>query len=60
VDLIISNQSHTAWTEALRANGFLQGPSNYLLGASKPLSALADPLSECHINRGDGDGPVNL
>jgi hypothetical protein len=60
VDLIISNQSHTAWTEAFRANGFLQGPSNYLFGASKPLSALAGPLSECHLNRGDGDGPVNL
>jgi hypothetical protein len=60
VDLIISNQSHTAWTGALRADGFLEGPSNYLFGASKPLSELAGPLSESHINRGDGDGPVNL
>jgi hypothetical protein len=60
VDLIISNQSHAAWTSALRADGFLEGPSNYLFGASKPLSALAGPLAGSHINRGDGDGPVNL
>jgi hypothetical protein len=60
VDLIVSNQAHTAWAKALRANGFLEGPSNFLLGASQPLSTLASPLSEMHMNRGDGDGPVNL
>jgi hypothetical protein len=60
VDLIVTNQSHTAWRAALRAAGFLQGPSNFLCGASKALAALGVPAEEMHINRGDGDGPVHL
>ncbi|PWT99257.1 MAG: hypothetical protein C5B51_27540 [Terriglobia bacterium] len=60
VDLIISNQGHIAWQSALRADGFLEGPSNFLLGASPALAKLAGPISEAHINRGDGDGPVHL
>lgn len=60
VDLIITNQSHAAWRAALRAAGFLQGPSNFLFGASKALAALGIPAEEMHINRGDGDGPVHL
>jgi hypothetical protein len=60
VDLIVTNQSHAAWREALRAAGFLQGPSNFLFGASKALAALGAPAEEMHINRGDGDGPVHL
>jgi hypothetical protein len=60
VDLIVTNQSHAAWRDALRAAGFLQGPSNFLFGASKALAALGVPAEEMHINRGDGDGPVHL
>jgi hypothetical protein len=60
VDLIVTNQSHAAWRDALRAAGFLQGPSNFLFGASKALAALGAPAEEMHINRGDGDGPVHL
>jgi hypothetical protein len=60
VDLIISNQSHSAWTAALYSAGFLEGPSNFLFGASKDLAAIAGPPTEMHINRGDGDGPVHL
>ncbi len=60
VDLIVTNQSHAAWRAALRAAGFLQGPSNFLYGASKALAALGIPDEEMHINRGDGDGPVHL
>jgi hypothetical protein len=60
VDLIVTNQSHAAWRDALRAAGFLQGPSNFLFGASKALAALDVPFEEIYINRGDGDGPVHL
>lgn len=60
VDLIVTNQSHAAWRDALRAAGFLAGPSNFLYGASKKLAALGVPAEEMHINRGDGDGPVHL
>jgi hypothetical protein len=60
VDLIVTNQSHAAWRDALRAAGFLQSPSNFLFGASKALAALGVPAEEMHINRGDGDGPVHL
>jgi hypothetical protein len=60
VDLIISNQSHPAWVQALAADGFLRGPSNFLLGASKALSELLAAGPDRHMNRGDGDGPVHL
>jgi hypothetical protein len=60
VDVIISNQSHAAWGAALRADGFFAGPSNFLFAASKELAALGVPAADRHLNRGDGDGPVNL
>jgi hypothetical protein len=60
VDLIVSNQGHAAWAQALVADGFLRGPSNFLLGASKALSELMAAAPDRHINRGDGDGPVHL
>jgi hypothetical protein len=64
VDLVLTNQSHVAWRDACRRCGFIEGPSNFLLGKSKQLSSLLesmDPLSErIHINRGDGDGPIHL
>lgn len=64
VDLIVSNQSHAAWNSALKSNGYFSGPSNFIFAAGKPLAELLLPLEsvfpELHINRGDGDGPVNL
>ncbi|MBV9504503.1 MAG: hypothetical protein JO323_05805 [Acidobacteriia bacterium] len=60
VDLIISNQSHAAWTTALRDAGFLKGPSNFLFAASRELAAMGGAITAVHINRGDGDGPVHL
>jgi hypothetical protein len=64
VDLIVSNQSHTAWCAALERCGFLCGPSNYVYAASKKLAEALDPFdvnrNEIHINRGDGDGPIHL
>jgi hypothetical protein len=63
-DMVVSNQMHRGWTSALKAAGFWQGPSNYLLALSKELRKLVDPLEEAlpriHFNRGDGDGRVNL
>jgi len=63
-DIIISNQMHRDWIAGLKAAGFWQGPSNYLLALSKGLRKLMEPweesISRIHFNRGDGDGRVNL
>jgi hypothetical protein len=64
VDVIISNQSHAFWSGALRDAGFQRGPSNFVFAASKKLSELLHPFEgrkgQVHLNRGDGDGPINL
>jgi hypothetical protein len=64
VDLVVSNQSHLAWTGAFERRGFLHGPSNFIFAASKALAERLAPLEErrmlVHMTRGDGDGPINL
>ena len=64
VDLIVSNQLHTAWVGAFRSSGFRSGPSNFVFAASRKLAALLDPFEQSvpkiHMTRGDGDGPVHL
>jgi hypothetical protein len=64
VDLIIANHAHRAWGEAFRSTGYLQGPSNFIFAASKPLADKLAPFeanqSQAYFMRGDGDGPVNL
>src|SRR5581483_1083737 len=64
VDLIISNQAHHAWSSALRSSGYFTGPSNFIFAASQGLAKVLSPLeqnfSQLHLNRGDGDGPINL
>ncbi len=64
VDLIVTNQSHRAWRAGLKTAGFLNGPSNFVLALSPPLATLVGPiedrLGDYHVNRGDGDGPINL
>ena len=60
VHLVVSNQTHTAWLEGLRRNGFMGGPSNFILARSPALAASTPAMEHCHINRGDGDGPINL
>ena len=64
VDLIITNQSHEAWRRACGIAGFMEGPSNYILGTSRAFAGLMnqlDPEAErIHITRGDGDGPIHL
>jgi hypothetical protein len=62
VDLMVSNQLHRAWSEALQQAGFRKGPSNFLLGLSPALAECVNGTGEdgFHINRGDGDGPIHL
>jgi hypothetical protein len=61
VDLIVSNQLHRSWSEALQQSGFRKGPSNFLLALSPALaSSVMAPDGEIHFNRGDGDGPIHL
>jgi hypothetical protein len=61
VDLMLSNQLHPAWCEALGRNAFLPVPSNFVLGPTAALAARIrahDPeLRNVHMNRGDGDSP---
>jgi hypothetical protein len=60
VDLIISNQSHDRWTSSLRRMGYMRGPSNYIAAFSPDLWQGLERYGQCHINRGDGDGPIHL
>ncbi len=61
VDVIISNQSHPAWVEAMQRAGFVKGPSNCVFGAANELGELLDAVDvgeqALHVNRGDGDWP---
>lgn len=64
VDLIVTNQTYRSLGLALRRRGFLSGPSNFLFAASPALAEALRPLEanlpSFYLNRGDGDGPVNL
>jgi hypothetical protein len=60
VDLLVSNQSASAWCEAMLASGWIEGPSNYALALSKELAARLDGNVALHVTRGDGDGPIHL
>jgi hypothetical protein len=63
-DLLISNQAHQGWSQALKDCGFLEGPSNFPFLAAPKLAALLAPFQETakgfHLNRGGGDGPIHL
>ncbi len=61
-DLVVTNQSHQAWVHAVRAAGWMEGPSNYLLATSVELSKLIPPEQEARVQlvRGDGDGRIHL
>jgi hypothetical protein len=64
VDLIVSNQSYSPYGAAFKKQGFLEGPSNFIFASSKKLTELLQPFGlnivNMHLNRGDGDGPMNL
>ena len=57
-DIVVSNQLHPAWCDALTRLGFVQGPSTFAFYTSPGASAIAKDLAHCHINRGDCDGPL--
>lgn len=63
-ELILTNQSSPRWREALVRSGFLPQTSNYALALSRDLHQILDKKSlaffECHMTRGDGDGPIHL
>lgn len=62
-DLIISNQSHPQWQQALRRAGFFSGPSTFLFASVPALTKLlrrADPeRTGMHFTRGGGDVPLD-
>lgn len=64
VDVIVSNQASSAWGKAFIAAGYMRGPTNFIQALSPPLAARLEPLQasleKIHMNRGDGDGPINL
>jgi hypothetical protein len=64
VDLIVSNQLHPAWCEALGRAGYQSGPSNFFFYYSEELSEALANIQDwergVHMNRGDGEGPANL
>ena len=63
-DIIVTNQMHQDWNRALKRSGFLSGPSNFVWALSPASKKHFEPYSHfvphAHINRGDGDGPINL
>lgn len=61
-DLLVTNQSHRAWTGAFSSCGYFRGPSNFLFAASPALAAELpeDERERIHMTRGDGDGPIHL
>lgn len=64
VDLIVTNQASGRYNDALKQIGYMKGPSNFILGTSKKLTELLSQyncsLTNMHMNRGDGDGPIHL
>ncbi len=57
-DLIVSNQSHSAWQAALRRSGFVRGPTTWVFASAPALMRLlrtADPSHRgMHFPRGIG------
>jgi hypothetical protein len=63
-DIVVANMAHHRWRAALSAAGMIEGPSNYIFAASKPVAAMLQPFDEkvhgIHMTRGDGAGAENL
>ena len=64
VDIVVSNQLHPSWCDALRSVGYDEGPSNFFFYFSEELASelMAVPRwdQRLHVNRGDGEGPAHL
>jgi hypothetical protein len=63
-DVVVANMSHHRWRAAMSAAGMIEGPSNYIFAASKPVAAMLQPFDQkvhsIHMTRGDGAGAENL
>ena len=64
VDIVVSNQLHPQWCQALKIAGYKSGPSNFFFYFSADLAerldASVDWEQKIHLNRGDGEGPAHL
>lgn len=64
VDIVVSNQLHPVWSDALKAAGYEEGPSNFFFYFSQELADRLDAIpgwrDGVHLNRGDGEGPGHL
>jgi hypothetical protein len=64
VDIVVSNQLHPVWSDALKAAGYERGPSNFFFYFSQDLADRLDAIPRwqdgIHLNRGDGEGPGHL
>jgi hypothetical protein len=64
VDIVVSNQLHPVWCDALKATGYQEGPSNFFFYYSEELAKRLDEIpgwrDGVHLNRGDGEGPGHL
>jgi hypothetical protein len=64
VDIVVSNQLHPRWCDALETAGYERGPSNFFFYFSEQLAerleTIDDWLLGLHLNRGDGEGPAHL
>jgi hypothetical protein len=60
VDLVVTNHGHHLWGRAFESNGFLKGPSTFVLALSRKLTELLQPFETnrelIHVTRADGDG----
>lgn len=64
VDLVVSNQLHSTWSEALTRAGYQQGPSNfyfyYCPQLAEKLTSRPEWDRTAHLNRGSGHGTGHL
>ncbi len=58
-DLMVTNQTAPELRQALALGGWFSYPSNYMLALS-PLLTARTSAQPIYVNRGDGDGLVNL
>jgi hypothetical protein len=65
VDLIVTNQLHRDWRHSVERCGYLRfSSSNFVFAAApalaKQIESVDPDMGRVHLNRGDGDGPINL
>ena len=64
LDMLLSNQTHPAWNQALRREAFLVQPRRRCIAASRELSKRLHDIDSKregrHLTNADGDGPMGL